>query len=257
MIMYTILVNSDDSMVASVREPIYHRSSMMQKLRFLTDQYWTKNDESLDLTDFMCTLEYKTPASKRYIPVMLTPSESLYKNKLEYVVNIDTMITAEVGNVELKLTWTKLESNDDGTFVERCRLTPTTTIEVLPVAQWSDYVADSDLSNIAQIMLTNQAVMEQMKIYAEQLEKMGKEFTTTKADNIGYNKKENSVQLQANGNPIGNKIKLPTCTCDGTGSGGSSSGGYDSDGIPTVDFDPEPILATQNNDDGTFDTVLF
>lgn len=251
--MYTILINSDDSMVASIKEPIYHRSSMIQKLRFLVDPQWNKNEEFLNLRDFMCTMEYRTPASKKYIPVLLEPSEKLYKNKLEYVVNVDTTMTAEVGNVELKLTWVKLEMNGDGSFIERCKPTSSIIIEVLPVAQWSDYVADSDLSNIAQIMLTNQATIEQMKIYAEQLEKMGKEFTLKKADNMNYNKNENSIQLESNGSPIGEKVKLSLCGCDGSGNS-SGSGEYDSNGIPTVDFDP--VIET-TEDDGTFDAILF
>lgn len=243
--MYTILVNSDDSMVTTAREPIYHRSSMMRKLRFLVDPKWTGDGEESDLREFMCTMEYRTPISQKYIPVILKPSEELYKDMLEYVVDVDTAITAEVGNVELKLTWMKLEMNEDGTFKERCRPTPQTTIEILPVAQWSDYVADSDLSQIAQMVLTNQAYAEQMKVYAEQLQTMGQMFMLNKADNVTYNKKDNSIQLESMGELIGDKVKLP----DG-GTGGGE--GYDESGLPTVDID-----TLNAEDDNTFDTVIF
>lgn len=251
--MYTILVNSDDSMVATNREPIYHKSSMMRKLRFLVDPTWTADGEESDLREYVCTMEYRTPISKKYIPVILKPSEELYKDMLEYVVDIDTAITAEVGYVELKLTWMKLEMDDDGTFKEHCRPIPQITIEILPVAQWSDYIPSADLDNIAQMVLTNQAYMEQMKVYAEQLQTMGQALTLSKADNVTYNKETNKLQLQSMGRPIGNEVELSECTCDGTG--GGSGSGYDEDGLPTVDFDP--IIETTDDDDGAFDAVLF
>lgn len=245
--MYTIIVNQDDNLIATNRETIHHRSNKIQKIQFLVDPYWTKNGEVSDLRTFMCLLEYKTPASMKYTPVLLNYSEDLYKEHLEYLFEIDTSMTSEVGDVQLKLTWTKLELNDDGTFNEKCRPTSHTSIEISPVASWSDYVADSDLSNIAQIMLTNQANAEQLKIYAEQLKELGEKLTITKADNVTYNKRDNSIQLEAMGLPIGNKVKLPECECDG--SSGGSSGESDPNGIPTVDID--------DTDDGEFNTILF
>lgn len=239
--MYTILVNSNDSMIATNREPLYHRSSMMKKLRFLVNPKWTNDGKESDLREFVCTMEYKTPISHKYIPVILTPSEDLYEGRLEYLVDIDTAITAEVGNVELKLTWMKLEMNEDGTFKERCRPIPSTIIEVLPVAQWSDYIPTSDLSNLAQMILTNQAYAEQMKVYAEQLKTMGQAYMVSKADNVTFNKDTNKLQLQSMGKPIGDEVEL---------NGGTS--GYEDDGLPTVDIDELNV-----EDDNTFDTVLF
>lgn len=257
--MYTFLVNKDDTMIATVRESVYHRSSMMRKLRFLVYPTWTDNGESLSLRDFICTLEYKLPVSGKYIPVVLQPSENLYKDMLEYIVDIDTVITSEIGNVELKLMWTKLEMNGDGTFTERCRPIEHSIIEVLPVAQWSDYIPSADLNNLAQMVLANKAYAEQMKIYAEQLQSMGEAFTLQKADNITYNKKDNSVQLESMGEPIGNKVVLPECNCDGSGSSGGSTGGtgeYDPDGMPTVSFDPV-VQTTDTSSDDLFDVVCF
>lgn len=248
--MYTFLVNSDDSLIATVREPIYHRSSMMRKMQFLVDPDWVSDGETSDLRTYICTLEYRTPVTKKYVPVILNPSEELYKNKLQYVLDIDTAITAEVGNVELKLTWVKLEMNKDGTFKERCRVTPHTTFEVLSVAQWSDYVPDSNLDKITQTLLKSQAIVEQTKIYVEQIEELGKTFTLSKADNVKYDKKDNSLQLESMGNPIGDKVILSEC--NDTGSDGSSN----EDGLPTVDFNPV-VETSDANDDGKFETVLF
>lgn len=246
--MYTILVNKDDNLITTNREIIYHRSNKIQKIQFLVDPYWTKDGQVSDLRTFMCVMEYRTPASMKYTPVLLTCSEELYKERLEYLFDIDTSMTSEVGNVQIKLTWTKLEKNIDGTFNEKCRPTAHTNLEISSIAQWGDYVANSDLSNIAQIMLTNQANAEQLKIYAEQLTELGKALTVTKADNMTYNKKDNSIQLESMGSPIGDKVKLPECECDGVSGGGGV--GDELNGIPTVDIDDIP----ETNE---FDTVFF
>ena len=251
--MFTFLVNKNDTMVATVREPIYHRSSMMRKLRFLVDPKWDGDGKETDLREFVCTLEYKLPISNKYVPVILQPSKELYKEMLVYTLDVDTMITAEVGNVELKLTWMKLEMNSDGTFKERCRIVPHAILEVLPVAQWSDYIPSVELNNLTQIVLAEKAYAEQIKEYAEQLQEMGQMFMLDKADTITYDKSDNSVQLESMGEPIGEKITLPKC--DGSGSS-SGSDGYDPDGIPTVDFNPT-VETSDEEDDGLFDVVCF
>lgn len=220
--MYTILVKSDDTLIATNRENIYHRTSLVHKLRFLVDPEYQYGDEVSDIRSYVCTLEYKTPISDTYMPVILSPSINLFKGKVEYLLPIDTAITSEVGNVELKLTWVKLSMNDDGTFKEQVRKTPTTYIEVLPVAQWSDYITDSKLDNIAQILLSAQSQNEQIKAYVDQIQALGQMFMVTKADNIKYDEETNTLQLQSMGSPIGNPAILEDCECE--------------DGVPVVDF---------------------
>ena len=221
--MYTILVRPDSTLVATNRKPIYHRSSLVNKLRFLVDPEYQDGNELLDMRSYICTLEYKTPISDTYVPVILSPSENLYKDKLEYVLSVDTSITSEVGTLEMKLSWVKLEFSDDGTFKERVRKTPVIGIEILPVAQWSDYIPDAKLDNYAQMLLAAQANTEQIKQYATQIEALGKMFMVTKADNVKYDDETNTLQLQSMGKPIGNPVIVgDDCECE-----------Y---GVPVVEF---------------------
>ena len=211
--MYTILVKSDDTLVATVMQNIMHRSSLVRQLRFLVDPVY--GSQGLNMADYVCVLEYRTPISNKYTPVILTPSEELYKDKLEYVLNIDTKITSEVGDVQLKLMWTKPEMLANGSFADYVRKTTSTTITVLPVEQWSDYIASSDLDSIAQMILTTQAQSEQLKLYADYL-------NMTKADGIKYDEETNKVSLIANGTVIDTATLEEDCECE--------------DGIPVVDF---------------------
>lgn len=213
--MYTILVTPDDRLITTKRETIMHRSSLVRKLCFLVDPTFAYGSETLNMADYVCLLEYKLPISNKYVPVVLTMSEEMYGGKLQYILAVDSKITSEVGDVQVKLTWMKPEMLANGTFEDHVRKTTSTTITVLPVEQWSDYIASSDLDSIAQMILTNQAYAEQLKLYADYL-------ATTKADGIKYDAETNELSLLGNGEKI-DSVKLEDCECE--------------DGIPAVDFD--------------------
>lgn len=228
--MYTILVKSDDTLIATNKETIMHRSSLVRKLRFLVDPTIQVGNQMLNMADFVCVLEYKLPISNRYTPAVLTPSEELYKDKLEYVLDVDTKITAEVGNVEMQLLWTRPDMLASGDFSECVRVTGSTTITVLPVNQWSDYVASSDLSNIAQMVLSNQAQAEQLKM-------LGDYLMMTKADSIKYDKETNELTLMGDGEKL-DSVTLEECDLE--------------DGIPVVEFSAKP-----EEDDSVNNVVEF
>ena len=223
--MYTILVKSDDTLVTTNKETIMHRSSLVRKLRFLVDPVY--GDDNLKMAEYTCVLEYVLPISKEYTPVVLTPSTELYKEKLEYILDIDTEITAEVGEVQLKLMWTKPELLADGNFGEHVRKTLSTAITVLPVEQWSDYIASSNLDSIAQMILTTQAQIEQVGAYAES-------FNATKGDSLAYDPETNELHLKANNESI-SKVVLEECDYE--------------DGVPSVDFDDiiEPVAPDETD----------
>ena len=211
--MYTILVKSDDTLVATQRQNIMHRSSLVRQLRFLVDPVY--GNQKLNMKDYVCVLEYRTPISNRYTPVVLTPSEELYKEKLEYTLEVDTKITAEVGMVEMQLKWMTVEMLANGSFNEHVRITGSTAIEILPTNKWSDYIASSDLDNITQIMLTTQAQAEQLKLYADYLD-------MTKVDEIKYDEETNTISGLSNGRTVTTATLEDDHNCE--------------DGIPVVDF---------------------
>lgn len=165
--MYTILINDNNTLTKSVITRIMHRSNMVDQIHFLTNP--TYND--LDMTEFMVTMQYRTPVSHTYRVVNLIRSEELYKDMLEYKLPVDTKITAEAGDVEITFVFTKFELQPDGTQVKRVRNTDTTTITVLPVTAWDDQIGDVDLSNIATIMLETQRQISQVAdMQAQQME---------------------------------------------------------------------------------------
>lgn len=214
--MYTILINNDNTLTQSVRESIMHRESNVHTFRFLVYPTWIDNGVETNMRNYTCILEFRTPISERYTPVVLTPSAELYKDKLEYIMPITTKLTAEVGELEMKFIFTWVEMTPDGKFVEHSRKTSSTAVTIIPVEQWSDYIANSDLDNLAQIMMQNQAQIEQNRLYAEMI-------MATKADGVKYDRDTNILSITSQGVEIDSaQLEENNCDCE--------------DGVPVVDF---------------------
>ena len=162
-----------------------------------------------------------------YTPEILTPSDELYSGKLDYRLPVDTKITSEVGDIEFKFMFIRADMDADGKVIERVRKTGSSTLTILPVAMWSDYIADAKLDSIAQILLMNQATANQLGSYADAL-------NMTKADNIAKDTDTNEIYLTANGKEIGNRIKTE----------GSSV--TDEHGVPVVDFSSHSSAPDEN-----------
>lgn len=226
--MYTILINSDNSLTQSIRERIMHRETNVHTFRFLVDRTWIDKGVNTDMRNYTCILEYRTPISNKYTPIPLTPSVELYKEKLEYLLPIDTRLTAEVGNLEIKFIFAWLEMDTNGNFIEHSRKTDTTAIPIIKTDQWSDYIPTADMDNIVQMLLTNQAQSQQIGAYADII-------YATKVDGIQYDPKTNKLGVTAHGTVV-DEVTLEDCKCD--------------EGVPVIEFSnskEEPPTDEYNN----------
>lgn len=233
--MYTVLVKNDNTLIATVRTNIMHRSSMVDGFRVLVDPIYNE-EENFDMRTFQCVMEYKTPISDTYTPEILIPLDELYNGKLDYRLPVDTKITSEVGDIEFKFMFIRADMDEDGKVIERVRKTSSSTLKILPVAKWSDYIADAKLDSIAQVLLMNQAVANQLGSYADMLNDI-------KADNIAKDEETNEIYLTSNGREIGNRIK----------DNGDGSNLTDEYGVPIVEFSDVPSAP---GDNGEIDNVV-
>jgi hypothetical protein len=195
--MYTILINNDNTLTKSIETRIMHRSNMVDKIHFLCEPKYNE----YDMSEFTVALEYKTPISATYRVEVLSPSEELYKERLEYMLPVDTNITSEVGDIELKFKFTNIEMQPDGSVIERVRETDTTTITVLPVSKWDEYISNSDLGSLAEILLNIQAQSIKQADLAEQL-------NASKADDLAVDVENNKLYATSNGKIIGTGVNL-------------------------------------------------
>lgn len=193
--MYTFLINEDNTLTCSIQDAIMERSKMVDKLHFLADPTY----KGVDMTDCTVNLEYVLPISKRYKTKILTKSDELYKNKLEYILPFDTDLTSEPGDIQIQLTFLAVTMDSDGTTVQHVRKVGPGVIHIVPIQNWSDLIPDAALSSVDQRLLAAEAMLKA-------LSDRNAAIFDSKADNLSYI--DQKLQLTANGKPIGNAVKI-------------------------------------------------
>ena len=162
-------------------------------------------------------LEYLSPVSRKYRTEILSLSNDTYNGYLKYTLPFDTTLTAEAGSVDLMLSFIAADLNEDGSNVQRVRKVTGTTINIVPIAAWSDIIPDEALSALDQRIIKTDAQIKALNDISNAL-------YYTKADDISYDEESNELQLMAGGMEIGKKVAI-------RGSSESLK-----DGIPVVDF---------------------
>ena len=121
------------------------------------------------MTGFSATLEYRTPISKKYVTELLVPADDLYKDTyIEYKLPISTSFTAEAGELEIKMTFTDVKTNADGTTTQMVRKTDSTTVYITPLTDWGDTVPDAALTAIDQRIIAMDKLVDQLNAVAAQ-----------------------------------------------------------------------------------------
>ena len=212
--MYVILVNDDDSLYGSKKERIMQRSKCVDKLVFVVNPIYRN---TYDMTNATVMLEYLRPVSRKYETEILKLCDERYNGFLQYKLPLDTNLTAEHGSLELQLTFVYTDLDVNGNGIQRVRKTSPTTIEIVPVAAWSDIIPDEALGGLDQRLIV-------MNAQIRALDEMNQIMADSKADNIKYNEATNELQLLSGDKEIGNKVTLKT--------GDASL----EDGVPVVDF---------------------
>ena len=209
--MYTIIMRDDKSLCKTVSSTIYQREKLADTFRFLLPP----THEGLDLSLFTVTLKYIDQGNVAHSEI-LTLSEELYKNKLCYHLPIDTNLTRFAGDITIRLTlnWIDWENRK-----QHVLHSGEAVITVSPLSDYYNFVSDESLEIIDQLIGNLEA-----KIKAT--EKIAEIYDSEKADSLSY--ENNELQLVANGNKIGEKVTIDSCSC--------SDNDIFKEGIPVVDF---------------------
>lgn len=193
--MYTFLINEDNTITASLTERIMQRSKLVDNLHFLVDQTY----KGVDISDYTVMLEYVLPVSKRYKTEILTKSNELYKNRLEYILPFDTNLTSEPGDIRMWLTFATVDMTEKGQTIQRVRKVGPGVVHIIPIDNWAEMIPDEALSpldqRILELIAMNKSMYDQLNINLD-----------GKADNIKY--QNNILQLTSNGKEIGNAVEI-------------------------------------------------
>jgi hypothetical protein len=217
---YIILVENDGTLYGSCKTKIMQREKLFNKLWFLAPPHYNGHD----MSQCTVTMRYLLPISKEFVTETLTLSDDKYKEYLKYVLPIDTNLTKEHGNIELNLTFTKLDVDNNGNVVQRVRKTDNYLLNVTPLPNWDSVIPDSSLSALDQRILKQDAQIRALADLANLL-------NDNQVDNLVYDSKEDTLQLSAKGVGVGAKVSVKDMM---------------DDGIPVVDLD--------SNDDSSSNT---
>jgi hypothetical protein len=245
--MYTILINDENELYGSHKERIMHRSNCIDTLVFIVDPIY-KNTH--DMTKASVMLEYLLPVSKRYMTEILELSDERYNDCfLQYKLPFTTKLTSEAGKVELQLTFAYVEMDANGITTQRVRKTSTTTIDIIPITAWSDIIPDSALSTLDQRIVMMNAQMQAINDYMN--------ASNNKVDNLNlvYDDVEETLQLSANGEVVGNKVSVRDMLDDGIPV--IDLNGSDSDNDSALDDNNCNHDCGCKHDDKDIDVIVF
>lgn len=206
--MYTILVNSDNSLYGSHKERIIKGSKLVDDLVFIVEQTY----KGIDMTNASVVLEYVLPISREYKTEYLTLSDEKYNDCfLQYKLPFDTSLTKEHGAIEVQLTFVYADMDVSGNIVQRVRKTSSTTVDIIPIEAWSDLIPDSALSALDQRIMKQDAQIKALADLANVLD-----GNANIVDDLVYNENDDTLQLSAKGVGIGSKISVKEMLEDGS-----------------------------------------
>jgi hypothetical protein len=194
--MYTLLLNNDNSFTCTSRQVLMQHSNLVDTLHILVPYLYN----TIDMRGFTCTMEYLKPISKKYVTETLIPEEELYKTDyIEYKLPVNSKLSDEDGNIEIQLTFTKVELDEDGNKKQYVRHTLSTIVSITPITNWSDLIPDDALTALDNRIL---AIDGQIKA----LNELQGDINTRIPDDLSLT--DDLLQLSVNGDTIGNGVQI-------------------------------------------------
>lgn len=192
--MYTIKMNPDKTLTKTIVTNIYQREKLVDKIQFITPTMYG----DLDLGEFSVVLKYVDQSNVAHAENLIRDEEVYKENYYRYVLPVDTDLTKLAGDIEVRLSFNKIDLESKKQYTLH---SAPTTITVQPLKDYYAFVPDESLEFVDQIVGALEAKMEAITQASEMYE-------TTKADNIVLDNESNELYLTANGAQIGDKIVL-------------------------------------------------
>lgn len=195
--MYTVLIQDDNSVIATVRQRIMQNSNLVDSLRIIVPK--TYND--IDLSECTAYLEYLTPINHRHNYIELEIANAEYETDyILYQISFDANLTSEVGNLKFYIHFIQVEMNEDGEVKTPVRQTDEFTIPIIPIADW--FSKPEELLNAFDKKLIEQ--QEIIKAMAD----LQSTMSSDKIDDIKLDPDTNSIYGTSGGEKKGKGIDL-------------------------------------------------
>lgn len=204
---YIIVVCDDNSLYGSQKSKIMQREKLFNKLWILVPPCYN----GYDMSQCVVTMRYLLPISREFVTETLELSDEKYEEYLKYVLPIDTNLTKESGNIELNLTFTMVEADDNGNVIHRVRKTDNYLLPIAPIPNWDSLIPDSSLAAIDQRIIKTQAQIKELEMLANAFD-----GNVNIVDNLIYNDSDSTLQLSANGIGVGDKVSVKDMLDEGS-----------------------------------------
>lgn len=189
--LYTIVMNEYKELITTVKTTLYQREKLIDKIQFLIPELY--ND--ISLTDFTAVLKYVDQANVPHAEILVKDNE-LYKNKLRFTLPVDTNLTKFSGEISIRLTFSKTDSETNTQYVLH---TGEAIISISPLSDYYNFIPDESLEFVDQLV-------GQLNAKLEATDKMAEIYDKNKADDLSY--EDNKLQLISNGKKIGKAVTI-------------------------------------------------
>ena len=169
--MYTILITDNNDLITTEKSEITQFSNLVNNIKFLcSPNYYNEDMSSYDTV----ILEYITPLTKSYRREKLILSDERYKDYLQYILPIDSKITAEYGYVEMQITFKKNDISSETKSIEnKIRKTKLYRLKIEPVENWNNYVFDvseNSISSMTSDVINDQSISNDSTYSSQKIE---------------------------------------------------------------------------------------
>lgn len=195
-------MNNQKELIATVRQILYQREKLVDKIQFLFPAKY--ND--LNLSECTAILKYLDQANVPHAE-LLQKDEELYKNHVRYTLPIDTNLTRFSGDIEIRITLSKTDMSQQKQYVLH---TGSYILTINPLKDYYTFIPDESLEFVDQLV-------GNLETKLEAIDKIAETYDAEKADNITY--EDSKIQLTSGGSKIGDAI---TIISDGEGGTGSN-----------------------------------
>lgn len=184
-------MNDQKELIATVKTMLYQKEKLVDKIQFLFPQDYN----GLNLSECTAILKYLDQSNVPHAE-LLQKDEELYKDHLRYILPVDTNLTRFAGNIEIRVTFSKVDMESQQQYVLH---SGPLIITINPLKDYYAFVPDESLEFVDQLVGNLEAKLESV-------DKIASAYDAEKADNITY--ENNKIQLTSNGEKIGNAITI-------------------------------------------------
>lgn len=197
--MFYIKLDDSMSLVITAKEPIYRGDNLKQKIIYLIP----KMVGEVDMLTAYIYLNYIRADGTPDVVILERGEEEYNNSYYQYTFPINCTLTRYPGEV---CTWLQIysgtPSNPTVAKSGEC------VLQIMDSRNMDDLICDRQITALYQLHRQMTTGFEQVEESINAVEAV----VAAKADNIVFNSDDNTIQLVANGNPIGDRIVVTTNT---------------------------------------------